>query len=101
MSKCQLSGAEDSGTNSAEETPVRKASGKIASGAAKKPVPSTENDKQQEAFDLVVETVEALVAECGEEEKMWASMVKQTHKLLALTRADKGDYIVRLPGPDQ
>jgi len=76
----------------------------------------------------VVETVEALLAERGEEEKMWASMVKQTmkrrkpdfnesyygyrtfsdlledaqaHKLLALTRADKGGYIVRLPTVDK
>ncbi|GBL44594.1 maebl [Sulfuriferula multivorans] len=107
---------------------VRKAPDKVVSGAAKKTAPRSENDKQQEAFDLVVETVEALLAERGEEEKMWASMVKQTmkrrkpdfnesyygyrtfsdlledaqaHKLLALTRAEKGGYIVRLPGPDQ
>jgi uncharacterized protein (TIGR00288 family) len=105
---------------------VRKAPDKAANGAAKKAAPRSENDKQQEAFGLVVETVEALLAERGEEEKMWASMVKQTmkrrkpdfnesyygyrtfsdlledaqaHKLLALTRAEKGGYIVRLPGP--
>ncbi len=107
---------------------VRKAPDKSANGAAKKPAPKNENDKQQEAFDLVVETVEALLAERGEEEKMWASMVKQTmkrrkpdfnesyygyrtfsdlledaqqHGLLALTRADKGGYIVRLPAADK
>ena len=107
---------------------VRKVPDKAANGAAKKAASRSENDKQQEAFDLVVETVEALLAERGEEEKMWASMVKQTmkrrkpdfnesyygyrtfsdlledaqqHKLLALTRADKGGYIVSLPGGER
>ena len=39
-----------------------------------------EDDKQQEALDLVLETVEALLKERGEEEKVWGSMVKQTLK---------------------
>ena len=34
----------------------------------------------QEALDLVVETVEALIAERGAEEKIWGSMVKQALK---------------------
>ena len=38
------------------------------------------DDKKQEALDLVVETYEALLAERGEEEKIWGSMVKQTLK---------------------
>ena len=37
-------------------------------------------DKKQEAWDLIVETYEALVEERGEEEKIWGSMVKQTLK---------------------
>ena len=37
-------------------------------------------DKRQEALDLIVETVEALVAERGQEERIWGSMVKQTLK---------------------
>ncbi len=37
-------------------------------------------DKKQEAWDLIVETYEALVQERGEEEKIWGSMVKQTLK---------------------
>lgn len=37
-------------------------------------------DKKQEAFDLVVETYEAIVQERGEEENIWGSMVKQTLK---------------------
>ena len=36
--------------------------------------------KQQEAIDLVVETVEDLFKERGEEEKVWGSMVKQALK---------------------
>ena len=37
-------------------------------------------DKRQEALDFIVETIEALIAERGEEEKMWGSKVKQTMK---------------------
>jgi uncharacterized protein (TIGR00288 family) len=37
-------------------------------------------DKKQEALDLVLETVEALVSERGPEEKIWGSMVKQALK---------------------
>jgi uncharacterized protein (TIGR00288 family) len=46
----------------------------------KKAAPSAEDDKRQEAIDLVMETVEALFKERGEEEKVWGSMVKQTLK---------------------
>jgi uncharacterized protein (TIGR00288 family) len=38
------------------------------------------DDKQQEALDLVLETVEALGAERGEDEPIWGSMVKQALK---------------------
>jgi len=38
------------------------------------------DDKQQEAMDLLLETVDALIAERGEGEKIWGSMVKQTLK---------------------
>jgi len=37
-------------------------------------------DKQQEAIDLALETFEALVAERGEGERIWGSMVKQALK---------------------
>jgi hypothetical protein len=47
-------------------------------GAAKEP-PAGE-DKRQEAMDLVLGTVEALVAERGEDERIWGSMVKQALK---------------------
>ena len=39
-----------------------------------------EDERKQEALDLVVETVEALFEERGEEEKVWGSMVKQALK---------------------
>jgi uncharacterized protein (TIGR00288 family) len=41
--------------------------------------------KKQEAFDLVIGTLEALTAERGEDERIWGSMVKQ-----ALKRRDPG-----------
>jgi len=37
-------------------------------------------DKTEEALDLVMQTVEALIAERGAEEKIWGSMVKQALK---------------------
>jgi uncharacterized protein (TIGR00288 family) len=83
----------------------------------------TPEDRRQEALDLMMETVDALLAERGEEEKLWGSMVKQTlkrrkpgfnesyygfksfsqlledaqaRKLVALERDEKsGGYIVR------
>jgi uncharacterized LabA/DUF88 family protein len=90
-------------------------------GAAKEAAPS--DDKKQEAFDLVIETLQALTAERGEGEKIWGSMVKQalkrrkpgfnesyygfkafsdlleeleSRKLLALERDEKsGGYLIR------
>jgi hypothetical protein len=40
----------------------------------------TGEDKKQEAFDLMLATLEALVAERGADEKIWGSMVKQALK---------------------
>jgi uncharacterized protein (TIGR00288 family) len=42
-------------------------------------------DKQQQAFDLITETLQALIAERGEGERVWGSMIKQ-----ALKRRDPG-----------
>ena len=39
-----------------------------------------EDDKKQQALDLILETIEALLSERGEEEKVWGSMVKQALK---------------------
>ena len=90
-------------------------------GAPKDAAPP--DDKKQEAFDLVIETLQALIAERGEGEKIWGSMVKQalkrrkpgfnesyygfkafsdlledaeTRKLVTLERDEKsGGYIIR------
>ena len=48
--------------------------------SGKKNSTENEDDKQQEALDLVILTVEALLKERGEQEKVWGSMVKQTLK---------------------
>ena len=52
---------------------------KKAQPAKGKAVP-TDEEKKQEAWDLIVETYEALIEERGEEEKIWGSMIKQTLK---------------------
>ena len=44
------------------------------------PPSGEKGDKKQEAFDLVIETLNALIAERGEGEKIWGSMVKQALK---------------------
>jgi uncharacterized protein (TIGR00288 family) len=86
----------------------------------------SEEERRQEALDFLLETVEALIAERGGEEKLWGSLVKQTmkrrkpgfneafygyrsfgemvedaqaRKLLSATRDEKtGQYMLRLPG---
>jgi uncharacterized protein (TIGR00288 family) len=55
------------------------ASPPAAAGAATAAVPKDE-DREHEAFDLVLATVDALIAERGEDEKIWGSMVKQALK---------------------
>jgi hypothetical protein len=39
-----------------------------------------DKDKKQEAFDLMLETLNALIAERGEDERIWGSMIKQALK---------------------
>lgn len=47
---------------------------------ARKVTKSSEEEKKQQALDMVLETVEDLYKERGEEEKVWGSMVKQALK---------------------
>ncbi len=47
---------------------------------APKTVAKSREEQRQEGLDLVMETVEALFDERGEEEKVWGSMVKQAIK---------------------
>jgi uncharacterized protein (TIGR00288 family) len=62
------------------EKPRRSRRKAAARKKGKKEAVSAEDDKRQEAIDLVMETVEAVFNERGEEEKVWGSMVKQTLK---------------------
>ena len=57
--------------SSARATPV------VESGS---PAKKGDEDRRQEAVDLVTATVDALLAERGAEEKIWGSMVKQALK---------------------
>lgn len=41
---------------------------------------TSEEDRKQQAFDLVVDTIDALAEERDQDEKIWGSMVKQTLK---------------------
>ncbi|MEN8259338.1 MAG: NYN domain-containing protein [Pseudomonadota bacterium] len=59
----------------------RKSKRKAAASKSAPKVPAeSEEAKKQEALDLVLETVEDLLEERGEEEKVWGSMVKQALK---------------------
>jgi uncharacterized protein (TIGR00288 family) len=62
------------------ERPEPKRAKQAKKPAASKTKSSAEDDKKQEAIELVLETIEALLAERGAEEKIWGSMVKQTLK---------------------
>ena len=116
------------------KTPAKAAAGAARTRAATEPedkseVDKGEGDKRQEALDFIVETIEALVTERGDEEKIWGSMVKQTmkrrrpgftesaygyrsfrelvdeaqkKKLLVVVRDEKpGQYALRLPAPEE
>jgi uncharacterized protein (TIGR00288 family) len=56
--------------------PKTEAAAPPAADAPKK----ADDDKKQEALDLILETIEALGGERGEDEKIWGSMVKQALK---------------------
>ncbi len=53
---------------------------KAAAGEGEKSGAKSEDEKRQEAIDLVLETIQALFEERGDEEKVWGSMVKQALK---------------------
>ncbi len=113
-------------TPAADAAPAPAAENAPAPAAAQgKDGEQKDEDKKQEAFDLVLATIDALLAERGAEDKIWGSMVKQTLKrrrpgfnesyygfrsfnklleeaaerrLIALERDDKsGGYVIRSP----
>ena len=59
---------------------ARKRAPATKSRAKKKPKAKEEEDRRQQGLDLIVETVDMLTEERGEEETIWGSMVKQTLK---------------------
>ncbi len=108
--------------NIARKRPVKTAAAKgVATNEGK---PSEEEGRKQEAIDLALETIEALIAERGAGEHIWGSMIKpalqrrkpgftesyygfksfsdllqeaQARRLLELQRDEKsGNYIVRV-----
>jgi uncharacterized protein (TIGR00288 family) len=68
--------------NEKKQRARRKPAAKQAAGSTKEQpkVESTEEDRRQQAFDLVLDTIEALAEERDQDEKIWGSMVKQTLK---------------------
>ena len=58
-----------------EETKRRAAKKRKETGAT-----PAGGEKQQEAFDLIIETLQAMIAERGEGERIWGSMIKQALK---------------------
>ena len=69
--------------NEKKQRARRKSAPKPTAGAPKEPqvkAEKTEEDRKQEAFDLVLDTIEALASERDQDEKIWGSMVKQTLK---------------------
>src|SRR5215213_4619599 len=68
----------------AKKKPAKNVAASAASEAASEPAagpaPKSDDERRQEALDFIVETIDALASERGEEEKIWGSMVKQTMK---------------------
>jgi predicted phage-related endonuclease len=54
--------------------------GEFATAPVPAEAPKTEDEKKQEAFDLVLATIEALAEDREEDEKIWGSMIKQALK---------------------
>ena len=58
----------------------RRPPAKRATDATPKEPGKPEDDRRQEAFDLLLDTIDALAEERDQDEKIWGSMVKQTLK---------------------
>ena len=63
-----------------QQRAAQHATGPSTGGTRKKTPKPPVQDKRQEAIDMILETMEALLAERGEEDKIWGSMVKQALK---------------------
>ncbi len=58
----------------------RRQSARKPAAEAQKDAPKSDEDRKQQAFDLVMDTIEALAEERDQDEKIWGSMIKQTLK---------------------
>jgi uncharacterized protein (TIGR00288 family) len=67
------------GRRKAPATPAASAAAAAAETPAHKEE-EREHEREHDAFDLVLATIDALIAERGEDEKIWGSMVKQALK---------------------
>src|SRR5438034_8026339 len=73
--------ARSTGRKPAEEMPAIRSELPAGEAAVLPAVPlKSEDERSDEAVDLVVETVDALLRERGAEEKIWGSMIKQALK---------------------
>ena len=59
------------------KAPAKKRATKATAAAAEAPKQTADEDRRLEAMELAIETIEAVIAERGDEEKIWGSMVKQ------------------------
>jgi uncharacterized protein (TIGR00288 family) len=61
------------------KAPAKKRATKASAAPDSQPKlsPAPDDDRRSEALELAVETIEALIAERGDEERIWGSMVKQ------------------------
>ncbi len=67
-------------SSAAPAAPPEAASAELAPPPVPAETPKTEDEKKQEAFDLVLATIEALAEDREEDEKIWGSMIKQALK---------------------
>jgi uncharacterized protein (TIGR00288 family) len=67
-------------TAATKDRPSAAAKPPAAGVAAPALAPKSDDDKRQEAFDLVLATIEALADERDADDKIWGSMIKQTLK---------------------
>ena len=119
----------DDATSADEATSAVEASATNEPNDPSEPIEAGEDDRRQDALDLLVETIEALAQERGDDDKLWGSMVKQTmkrrrpgftesaygyrsfrelvddahqRKLLLVVRDEKpGQYSLRLPASEE
>jgi len=66
--------------NASAATSATAATATTAAAAETSAPRDEEHDREHDAFDLVLATIDALIAERGEDEKIWGSMVKQALK---------------------